>query len=178
MAEQALLYTAIAAWGTWATVGCALLIVWVQNRAAKRLTCLQLFVQIAAQYDSADMQRIRARLADRLLADSTTLEVEDSLLVLFENLAILTRRDLLDYELVWNTFGFDVPRYWWVLRHYIEHCRKKHSDSSLFEEFEKLSERLRLSERSPLGTHLSQPNLTSEESHDFLHHESLRGPDH
>ncbi len=104
MQDQAQLYAAISAYGSWAAVGCALLIVWLQNRSAKRLIGLQLFIQIAAQYDSEDMHRIRAHLADRLLADNQTLELDTSLLVHFENVAILLRRGLLDKELVWNIY--------------------------------------------------------------------------
>ena len=175
MQDQSQLYAEISAWGSWAAVGCALLIVWLQNRSAKRLTCLELFIQLAAQYDSVDMQNIRGRLADRLLTDPTTLEIEDSLLVFFENVAILARRNLLDRELVWNTFSFDMPIYWCALRHYVEHSRNKFSEPSLFEEFEKLVETFLKTERSPMGTRLKHQPLSETAVLDFLRYESLRG---
>ncbi len=173
--DSTLFYSAVAAWGTWATVLCALVVVWAQNRFAKRLTCLQLFVQIAAQYDSADMQAVRRRMADRLLSDLSTLDVEDSLLMFFENLAILSRKHLLDKELMWNRFVFDVPRYWCLLRHYVEYSREKFGDMTMYEEFEQLSLVFSRQLRSPLGTRIVPTNFTDELLREFLQYESRIG---
>lgn len=132
-------YTALAAW---AAVGCALLVVWLQNRKAKQLACLQLFVQISAQYDSADMQQVRAELAAQLLADPKALDISDCLLVFYENVAILHRRELLDKELVRNTFSIDVVSYWKALKHYVDDSRKtwgKEFGPDFYSEFERLA---------------------------------------
>lgn len=175
MTDQATFYSAVAAWGTWATVFCALIVVWLQNRYAKRLTCLQLFIQIAAQYDSADMQAVRRRMADRLLCDPETLEVEDTLLMFFENLAFLYRKHLLDKELIWNRFVFDVPRYWFLLQHYITHSRDKFVDMTMYEEFEQLAQSFTRQRRSPLGTKIMSLNYTDESLREFLQYESKIG---
>ena len=79
--DNSQLYSAISAIGTWAAVGCALVAVWLQNRSAKRLMCLQLFIQLAAQYESDSMQRTRARIASKLLSNPSATEIDDSLLV-------------------------------------------------------------------------------------------------
>jgi len=171
----ALLYSAIAAWGTWATVLCALVVVWSQNRSSKRIACLQLFVQLSAQYDSSDMRGIRRRLADKLLSDLKSVEVEDSLPLYFENLAILSRRRLLDRDLMWNTFVFDVPRYWHVLKHYVEFCRKKFANPAIYEEFQLLATQLSSQTRSPLGTELPPLDLSEDDIREFLRYESRIG---
>ena len=124
------------------------------------------------------MQKIRGHLAKKLLSDPTTVDLEDSLLVFYENLAILTRRHLLDRELVWNTFAFDVRCYWPALRHYIRHNRSEFSDPTLFEEFERLNDYFEHSRHSPMGTPISQSAVNSETIQRFLRYESLRGVEH
>ena len=178
MQDQAQLYSAISAYGSWAAVGCALLIVWLQNRSAKRLIGLQLFIQIAAQYDSEEMRRIRARMAKRLLDDGKIPELDDTLLVHYENVAILFRRKLLDRELVWNIYGHDVPRYWQAVRHYVEYSRQKALDPALYEEFENFAKKLLQFKDSPLGTRIAQHELSPDDIHMFLRDESLRGAEH
>ena len=175
MDNKALFYTAIATAGTWAAVLCAFLIVWLQTRAAKRLASLQLFIQLAAQYDSDSMQRIRARLAAKLLSDASSVDLEDSLMVFYENLAILTRRRLLDLDLVSNTFSFDVRCYWIALRHCVAQSRTEFSDPTLFEEFEQLNDYFLRSKYSPMGTRLGQVAITPETAQHFLRYEALRG---
>jgi hypothetical protein len=168
------LYTAITAWAVCAAVACALLVVYLQNRSAKRLTCLQLFMQLAAQYDSVDMQRTRVRLASKLLSYPTTVEINDSLLVFYENIAILHRRGLLDSELMDNTFSIDVRSYWAALRHYVEYMRKTFGDNKIFFELEKLNDHFVKEAQSQEGTPLSNVGLTAEAIQGFLRCEVLR----
>jgi len=166
----------------WATVAVALLVVWLQNRATKRLTSIQLFIQLAAQYDSEDMQRARARLAAKLLSDPTTVEINDSLLVFYENIAILDRRKLLDSGLMRNTFSIDVRNYWLALRHYVEHVRNTLGDSVggtvFYLEFEQLNDRFVKEAQSPENSaqsSLPEASLTTDAVQKFLHLEVLRG---
>ncbi|MGQ0698866.1 MAG: DUF4760 domain-containing protein [Panacagrimonas sp.] len=173
--ESPLLYSAISAWATLAAVFCALLVMWSQNRSAKRLTCLQLFIQLAAQYDSSEMQKVRGRLASELLTTPDAVDLEDTLLVFYENLAILVRRRLLDPDLVGNTFSIDVRCYWLALRHYVAHNRTEYSDQTIFEEFEWLNKNFVCCKRSPLGTQQRPTAFTPEEIHRFLRDESRRG---
>lgn len=175
--DNSIFYSAISAWGSLAAVLCALLIVWLQNRSAKSLTCLQLFIQLAAQYDSGEMQKIRGRLASKLLETPGAVDLEDSLLVFYENLAILVRRRLLDTDLVWNTFSIDVRCYWLALKHYVEKTRVEYSDQTIFEEFEALHKHFAQSKHSPLGTLQRPTAFTPEEIHHFLRNEARRGTD-
>lgn len=127
----------------WAAVACTLLVVWLQIRKAKELACLQLFVQISAQYDSADMQQVRATLAAKLLANPETLDISDCLLVFYENIAILHRRKLLDRELVRNTFSIDVVSYWRAVKHYVDFSRETYGKDygpEFYTEFEALND--------------------------------------
>jgi len=167
----------------WAAVAVTLLVVWLQNRASKRLTCLQLFVQLAAQYDSADMQRTRANLAAKLIADPNTRDISDSLLVFYENIAILHRRGLLDSELMVNTFSIDVRSYWVALKDFIEWGRSfGGAYSDLYTEFERLNDFFVEEAKAKKFTlhpqqakPLSERSLSDEVVQEFLHAVTLRG---
>ena len=130
----------VAALAAWAGVVCAFVVVWLQNRATRRLTCLQLFMQLAAQYDSVDMQRARARLAQQLLDQPDRLDINDTVLVFYENLAILHRRKFLDPDLMFNTFSYDVRSYWLALHPYIKTIRTRLNEREFFREFESLND--------------------------------------
>lgn len=169
-------YSAAAAWAAWAAVLAAFVAVWRQNRAAKRLVGVQLFLQIAAQWESVDFQRKRAQLARTLLADRQALEIDETALVFLETLAHMTGRGLLDRELVWNTFSFDVCSYWAAVIHYVRHVRERFSDPTLFEEMEALNKRfLDDGERLRHGETTSTIGLSDSAIGDFLLWESRRG---
>lgn len=168
-------YAALTAWAACAAVAAAFVAVWRQNRAAKKLAGLQLFLQIAAQWDSADMQRKRAQLARTLLVDPKALELDDTVLVFVETLAHMTRRGLVDRELVWTTFEVDVSSYWAAVIHYVLYVRDRFSDPTLFEEMEALNKRLLNKERRRHGATASTIGLADSAITDFLRWESRRG---
>ncbi|MEI6232183.1 MAG: hypothetical protein WCT04_03975 [Planctomycetota bacterium] len=125
--------------GIWAGIFAALYAVWQQNKIAKELACVQLFLQLTQQYDSDDMQRKRAALADALLANPKAVEIDDTVLTFFENLAHLRRRGLLEDEMTWNFFSVDVIFFHAAADHYIASMRTKFNAQDLFVEFENLS---------------------------------------
>lgn len=168
-------YTALSAWAACTALVTTAAFVFFQLRTTHRLAYLQIFLQLASQYDSADTRQIRSRLAHCLLKDPECIEIEDSLLVFFENLAILYRRGILDRDLVWNTFVFDVPRYWHAVGHFVTHLRTTHSDPSIFEEFEKFACSLERDMRSPIGTTVPFRTITQMECRRFLESELRRG---
>jgi len=176
MEEKILFYSAIAAIGSWAAVAAAFVIVLLQNRAAKRLTGLQLFMQVAAHYDSPEMQEQRASLSRKLLDNPHAVDLNDSLLVFYENLAILVRRELLDIELARNTFSIDVRSYWHALEHYVAHTRSTFKDPCFFEEFEWLAKFFFRHERGTYSyTRVSRVGLDDAAVRAFLNQEALRG---
>ena len=168
-------YVAFTAWRTWAAVACAIFAVLWQVRAAKQLTSLQLFVQMRGEYESSNMQVKRAKIAQKLLADPKSLEVDDSVLLFFETLGDLTHRNFLHKDLVWTTFGYDVCFYWPALRHYVCHVRSKMSDNTAFCEFEKLHKKLSRHkgwEKAAPSSAITAP--TPDSIKEFLTWESLR----
>lgn len=167
-------YIAFTAWGTWVAISVTLFVVWRQIRASKQLASLQLFLQLAAQWDSADMQQKRARLARKLLDDPTAVDLDDTALVFLETLAHMVRRRLVDRDLVWTTFSIDVSSYWPVARHYVEHIRQAMSDPTLFEELETLSKSFATNDQVPRGASRSQIGFTPSALESFLEWEAAR----
>jgi hypothetical protein len=170
------LYNAITAGAACAAVAVALIAVWRQNRAVRRLTRQQLFLQMAAQWDSADLQRKRAQLARTLLVDRHTVELDDTVLVFFETLAYMTRRGMTDRDLVWTTFTVDVCSYWGAVAHYVRHVRERFSDPTLVVEMQWLRSSFRQKkERHRRGVSGSQIGVSDAAIEEFLRWESRRG---
>lgn len=165
----------IIAAGTCAAVLAAFLTVWWQIRTSRRLTSLQLFLQLIAQYESTFMHRKRASLAHTLLSDPKTLKLDDTVLMFFETLGHLNRRGFIDLDLVWNSFGVDVCYYWPALRHYVTHIRKGQDDITIFWEFEKMKKRLSIHKpwKGPSPNSLAT-DPTSDKVEEFLQWETLR----
>lgn len=136
MDDQILFYTAVAAYGTWATVIAAIVVLIFQSSTAKRLTCLQVFNQLAATYDSEQFNLRRANLASQLIRDPNLTQIDDLLLVFYENLALMIKLRLLDRDLTYNTFGMDVISYWCALEGFVRRTRADCQDDSMYEEFE------------------------------------------
>ena len=98
-----------------------------------------MILQLAQQYDSLDMQRKRGALAEALLNHPGEHDLDDTVLMFFENLAHLRRRGLLEDEMTWNFISVDVIFFHAATEHYIRHMRSKFSAQHLFEEFENLA---------------------------------------
>jgi len=124
--------------GTWALAVIAFLTFVYQTRQTEKLTRLQLCLEFQKQYDSEYMQDRRGALARSLLDNPETCEIDDGILVFFENLSHFEHRGLLDRDMVWNTFSADVISYWAALKHYVEWVREEMRDPTFFEETERL----------------------------------------
>lgn len=168
-------YIAFTAWGTWVAISATFFVVWRQIRASKQLASIQLFLQLATQWDSANMQQKRARLARRLLADRAAVDLDDTALVFLETLAHMVKRGLVDRDLVWTTFSIDVSSYRAVVRHYIDYERKRKSDPTLFEELEALSQSFAVHDQVSRGAGESQLGFTRSALESFLQWEACRG---
>ncbi|HLX64782.1 MAG TPA: DUF4760 domain-containing protein [Planctomycetota bacterium] len=125
--------------GTWAGIFAALYAVWMQNNNERLLTSVQLFLQLAQQFDSDEMERKRVALAKALLKNPKDVEIDDTVLSFFENVAYLIRRGLLEDGMSWNFFSLDVIFLHHASTHYIQHMRQKFNAQDLFQEFETLA---------------------------------------
>jgi hypothetical protein len=134
-------------YGTWALVAVTLLLVGVtwwmackQIRLLRQQTddahanlCLQNHLTFTERFDSPTMQRDRKSLAEHFLSSRPA--ISERVLDFFEDLGLFLRRDYLDEELVWSTFGFYAVRWWAVCKGYIVEERRSQNDSTLFTDF-------------------------------------------
>ncbi len=125
--------------GTWVGIFAAMYAVWLQNKNERQLMSVQLFLQLAQQFDSDEMERKRVALAKAFLKNAKETEIDDTVLTFFENVAHLVRRGLLEDEMSWNFFSLDVIFLHHASRNYIQHMRQKFNAQDLFQEFETLA---------------------------------------
>jgi len=111
-----------------------------QLQLTKHSTEQQVFFVFYQQWESEGMQARRARLSDSLSKTTIPNEIDDSPLVLLETLGNASRRGLIDEDLLWTTFSFDVEGYWLNARPYVDRVRGEGCDC-LFRELQSLYER-------------------------------------
>ena len=137
------IYTAL---GTWALAAITFCLVRRQTTESKRATGLQLFTQITHDFQDPIMRKLRKQFAAGLLyyrqnkqpvldplADETVLEF-------LENIAHLTRSEVLEKTIIWNYFSVAIEGYWYAVRDLITDYRIKENDNDLYRDLEWLSE--------------------------------------
>lgn len=153
--------------GTWALVIATLWIAWQQSSALRTDLKVRLQLRFSERFDSPATTSARERLAEQLLQSAEHDEIAESVMNFFEDMGLFLRRKHLDEELLWNTFGFYVIRWWEACRPYILEERERHRDPTLFADFEILNDRMKKRDASAA---LHQP--TPAEIRAFLEDES------
>jgi hypothetical protein len=141
--EAALLVQIMIAVGTWAL---ALITWWLVRRqlsTAKEQLKVQLYLEVRKEIDGGRLTSSRKRLAQQLLQDPSRHDVQEDVMNFFEDMGMLFRRDYLDREMIWDTFGYYARMWWSACRNYIADERARHSrDETFFSDFEFLVERI------------------------------------
>ncbi|MCI4348813.1 MAG: DUF4760 domain-containing protein [Thermoplasmata archaeon] len=145
----------LTALGTWALVVGTLVILWWQTWQTRVLNSANAVMALRERFDGAHLRNARRQLAHRLLEnqhdDITNLEIG----AFFELIGTLTRRKVLDEDLVWEAFGTWVSGYYSALREPVDmigRARKSLNDPLVFHEFEWLRNRVLQIDRAMLGT--------------------------
>ena len=128
---------------------------------------------VSAARFGGDAAKARARLARKLLDNPNARDLDDTVLVFFENLAYLTRKRVIDPDMVYNVFSIDVCNYWIAVKSYVEGLRKEANDGTLCEEMEELSKVMQAHKWRGPGGLMSSPGLRSG-TFRFLEWESSR----
>lgn len=137
----------IAVWslvGTWILVVGTLILMYWQTRQAQHLNSANAVMGLRERFDSARMRAARRHLADRLLREAPQDLASVEVATFFELIGTLTRRGVLDDDLVWEAFGTWVEGYFWALRHPVDligQIRSNLADQLIFHEFEWLYQR-------------------------------------
>jgi hypothetical protein len=133
---------------TWALVGvtfllvvATILIAWRQLKAFRADLRVRLQLTLIDRFDGTRMTNARKELAHLFLSGASHEQTPETVMEFFEDTGTFLRRNNLDEELVWSTFGFYGVRWWAHCRGYVLEERKRQNDSTLFEDFEGLAKR-------------------------------------
>jgi hypothetical protein len=143
-----LLYIQITAWATVALVGATIFMIWWQITSSKAAASLQLSMQVIDRYDVTEFRDQRQALASALLSGQTpSARGMEPLLDMFETLAHLDHRKLLDRGIVDSAFSLPVMRWWRVLEPHVVTMREAYRDSTVYDGFERLATRYEAEDR-------------------------------
>lgn len=132
----------IAVWslvGTWILVIGTLVLMYWQTRQNQHLNGANAVMGLRERFDSARMRAARRHLADRLLRQAHQDIASVEVATFFELVGTLTRRRVLDDDLVWEAFGTWVESYYYALRHPVDligQIRSGLNDPLIYHEFE------------------------------------------
>lgn len=153
--------------GTYALVIGTIWLMYWQNRQAQKLNAANSIMTLRERFDAPHMRRGRRQLSAQLVAktneDITSVEVA----TFFELVGALTRRGVLDVDLVWEAFGTWITSYYWALRRpndLIGRARTTLNDPLVFHEFEWLHEQIRKIDRHELGVRHAEELQSDEEA--------------
>lgn len=146
-------------------------LVWVTFRMARQQTAIlreqaetlrtdlkvRLQLTFTDRFDALQMQEDRKKLAESFLSNAPHDQIQEAVLNFFEDMGCFLRRGYLDEDLLWRTFGFYAVRWWAICKDYVLVERKLKNDSTLFEDFEYLAERLH---RCDVKAGLAEPSTS------------------
>ena len=122
--------------GTWFLVlGTLIAVIW-QARQQGRINSANTVMILHDRFESSPMKAYRKRLASALSSNEEIQQRDDQILVFFETLGLLTHQKILNNEMVWNEFSWEVVRYYLALEVHINSYREKSHDPTLYSEFE------------------------------------------
>jgi hypothetical protein len=118
------------------------------REASFRQIGVQMWLEFQKRFDSSDMLMARKTLATQLKTKTQPKgdRISETVLNFFEDLGITFEKGFIEKKLAEDSFGYYVCRWWEASKSYVDQERKRHKeDRTLFENFEKLSGKLRLS---------------------------------
>jgi hypothetical protein len=156
-------FTVLTALSSWALVVGTLAVLYWQTRQTQQLHSANTVLTMRERFDSPRMRKARVHISSRLLNNAQDDISNVEVATFFELIGSMTRRKVLDSDMVWEAFGGWVTNYWWSLRNpvdLIERIRTQTHDPLVFYSFEWMNERILEIDRRKLGgahAHLAPP---------------------
>ena len=141
--------------GTWILVIGTILLMYWQTRQNHILNSANAVMTLRERFDSDRMRAARRHLSQKLLAGAHEDIVSTEVLTFFELVGALTRRRLLDEELVWEAFGTWITTYYLAVRRPVDligQIRDALKDPLVFQSLQWLSQRIEQLDRRALGS--------------------------
>ena len=133
------------AFGTWLLVIGTLVAVQWQVWQQRQINSANNVIILHDRFESKILQNCRKKLSQLLLRKGDLQQEDDDVLVFFETMGLLTRKGILEKEMVWNEFCWEIVRYYLALtepKNQIATLRANASDHTLYENFEWLYKEL------------------------------------
>ena len=128
--------------GTWALVLCTAWLVKRQLSIAKEQAQIQLYLELRKEFDGYLIEQ-RKILARQFLERASFEEINEPVLNFFEDMGMLLRRNLLNHDMIWDTFSYYARMWRSASRDYIATMRTDlGGDETLFTDFDYLAERM------------------------------------
>jgi hypothetical protein len=129
--------------GTWAIALFTLSLVWGQLSTAKKESKIRLYLDLRKEFDCEPLLSHREKFAGQILDGKEHEELNQGILNFIEDVGMFLRRDCLDREMVWETFGHHAKMWWSACREYIVKEQAHGGDNIvLFENFKRLIEQM------------------------------------
>jgi hypothetical protein len=147
-------FTALTALSSWALVIGTLAVLYWQTRQTQQLHSATTVLTMRERFDSPRMRKARVHVSSRLLNNAQDDISNVEVATFFELVGSMTRRKVLDQDMVWEAFGGWITNYWWSLRNPVDligRIREQTHDPLVLYSFEWLNERILAIDRRQLG---------------------------
>jgi len=109
--------TAVGTWVVALATGC---LVMGHLWAAKKQRKIALYLELRKEFDSPRLVDACALFAGRLLDGKPHNEMNQEILTFFEDMGMLVRRNYLDRDMIWETFGYFAKMWWSASKDYVD----------------------------------------------------------
>lgn len=127
----------ISAFMAFVLVVCGIIIAFFQARQNRKILTANSIMNLNERYLSESMKRIRMDLSQSILDKKEF--VSEDLLRIFESIGNMTRKNVLDIQMIWNDYSRDIIFYYMSLRGYNRDYLKQMiietRDETLYSEF-------------------------------------------
>jgi hypothetical protein len=147
-------FTELATLSSWALVVGTLAVLYWQTRQTQQLHSATTVLTLRERFDSPRMRKARVHVSSRLLRNAQDDISNVEVATFFELVGSMTRRKVLDLDMVWEAFGGWVTNYWWSLRNPVDligKIRQDTRDPLVLYSFEWLNNRILEVDRKKLG---------------------------
>jgi len=115
----------------------------IQLSTAEEQRKLQLYLELRKEFDSPPLRTARKLFAEQLLDAEPHEEMNQEILTFFEDVGMLVRRNYLDREMMWDTFGHFAKMWWSACKEYVTTERSLlDNDPFFFRDFKDLVEQV------------------------------------
>lgn len=144
-----------------------------QRAVAREEAVVRLHFQFTDRWESDSMHRSRTNLARQLLRGDPDKDIDEPVMVFFEEVGALHGQGRLNEDLAYEGFSYYVKGWWPACRPFIQRLRRTRQDTSLYERFENFADHMLNQEAVRRRKEKAELSLTDQEVRQFLEEEDF-----